>query len=133
MYLCIVFLYRFVVGPYEEHEYLQKRSEQMSHYTKQQQHQASTSEQGPSRTDSAPHSSYPRQRYKPSNRVFHLINQALRVYRILIHKIKCCGRHLVCPHPFSCLYYTLQVHNQNTMLYMPNCDIYYFFLFWPMS
>ncbi|GLV45917.1 uncharacterized protein CBL_11714 [Carabus blaptoides fortunei] len=66
-------LLRFVVGPYEEHEYVQKRSEQMSHYTKQQQ-QAGTSEQSPSRMDSGPQSSYPsaRQRYKPSNKVFHL-------------------------------------------------------------
>ncbi|XP_022915769.1 transmembrane protein 135-like isoform X1 [Onthophagus taurus] len=49
-----------------------------------------------------------RPRKKKTNFVFALINQALRVYKQIINKIKCCDRHTVCPHPFSCLYYTIQ-------------------------
>lgn len=99
-------LLRFVVGPYEENEYLQKRSKQMSEYK-----QANPGEQGSSRSDSIPQVIYPsssKKSEKPSNKLFYIINQALRVYRRIIHQIKCYGRHLVCPHPFSCLYYTLQ-------------------------
>lgn len=43
------------------------------------------------------------------NTVFHIINQMLRIYKKIIYKVKCFDRHQACPHPFSCLYYTMQV------------------------
>uniref|UniRef100_A0A1Y1MM10 Transmembrane protein 135 N-terminal domain-containing protein n=1 Tax=Photinus pyralis TaxID=7054 RepID=A0A1Y1MM10_PHOPY len=43
-----------------------------------------------------------------ANNTYRLITQALRIYRRLINKIKCLNRNPACPHPFSCVHYTLQ-------------------------
>lgn len=91
--------YRFVLGPYEENQYIQRRSEQ-----------AGISDQGesaniPIQADRVSSSN----RKNNKNFIFHLVTQALRVYRKLVHRIKCLGRHQLCPHPFSCFYYTMQV------------------------
>jgi hypothetical protein len=95
---------RFVVGPYEEKDYTARSTQASNFYRQQVQNIPNV---GSSRQRSGSwHSSS-----KPKNPVFHVITQALRVYKKIIYKIKCCDRHLACPHPFSCLYYTMQVIN----------------------
>jgi hypothetical protein len=92
---------RFVVGPYEEKDYTARSTQASNFYRQQVQNIPNV---GSSRQRSGSwHSSS-----KPKNPVFHVITQALRVYKKIIYKIKCCDRHLACPHPFSCLYYTMQ-------------------------
>ncbi|KAJ3655471.1 hypothetical protein Zmor_014602 [Zophobas morio] len=90
---------RFVVGPYEEKDYSARSSQASSFYRQQAQDIPNV---GSSRTRSGSWQG------RSKNPVFHVISQALRVYKKIIYKIKCCDRHLACPHPFSCLYYTMQ-------------------------
>ncbi|KAJ8948984.1 hypothetical protein NQ318_023008 [Aromia moschata] len=89
---------RFVVGPYEEKDY-SVRSSQASSFYRQVQNNPN---------DGSRNRSGSWQTRKQKNVIFHLVNQMLRVYKKIIYKIKCCDRHNACPHPFSCLYYTMQ-------------------------
>ncbi|XP_066156994.1 transmembrane protein 135-like isoform X1 [Euwallacea fornicatus] len=41
------------------------------------------------------------------NFIWNLLTQMLRMYKKIIHQVKCLGRHSSCPHPFSCIYYVL--------------------------
>ncbi|XP_008191026.1 transmembrane protein 135 isoform X2 [Tribolium castaneum] len=91
---------RFVVGPYEEKDYSARSSQASTFYRQQVQNIPNVGSRAKS---GSWHSSS-----RSKNPVFHVITQALRVYKKIIYKIKCCDRHLACPHPFSCLYYTMQ-------------------------
>lgn len=94
---------RFVVGPYEEKDYSVRSSQAGTFYR-----QVQNIPNDPSTSTSRSSGSW-RGRQPSKSMIFHLITQALRVYKKLIQRIKCCDRHHACPHPFSCLYYTLQV------------------------
>lgn len=93
--------FRFVVGPYEEKDYA-SRSSQGSNTFYRQEIQNEPNASGSNRSNSW-------QRSRNKNVVFHLVNQALRAYKKIINSVKCCSRHNSCPHPFSCIYYTIQV------------------------
>ncbi|CAH0546836.1 unnamed protein product [Brassicogethes aeneus] len=88
---------RFVIGPYEEKDYTSSRSSQANSFYRQQEQNDGRSRSG----------SWQRSRPK-TNFVLHIVNQMLSIYKKIINKIKCCDRHHACPHPFSCLYYTMQ-------------------------
>ncbi|XP_019871641.2 transmembrane protein 135 isoform X2 [Aethina tumida] len=88
---------KFVVGPYEEKDYITSRSSQANSFYRQQ-----DQNDGRSRSGSW------RQSRPKKNIVLHIIYQMLSVYKKIINKIKCCDRHHACPHPFSCLYYVMQ-------------------------
>ncbi|KAJ8968444.1 hypothetical protein NQ314_002303 [Rhamnusium bicolor] len=45
---------------------------------------------------------------RQKNTILHIVNEMLRIYKKIIYRIKWCDRHNTCPHPFSCLYYTMQ-------------------------
>ncbi|KAG5878145.1 hypothetical protein JTB14_032256 [Gonioctena quinquepunctata] len=85
---------RFVVGPYEEKDYSVRSSQASSFYRQQ--------------VRNNPNSSGSWQTKKPKNIVLHIVNQMLCIYKKIVYRIKCCDRHNACPHPFSCLYYTMQ-------------------------
>lgn len=86
---------RFVVGPYEEKNYVARVT-----------HEANTIyRQHP--TPAGPYEGNPRPRIQSKNPILNLILRMLRVYRKLVYSVKCLGRHHSCPHPFSCLYYVL--------------------------
>lgn len=91
-----LFAVRFVVGDYEEKDYSVRSSRANTFY---RQHTNDPSDSGRSRSwsSSRPHTFY------------HVVMRALRAYRHIIQKIKCFDRHQTCPHPFSCVYYTIQV------------------------
>ncbi|KAF2898931.1 hypothetical protein ILUMI_07245 [Ignelater luminosus] len=93
---------RFVVGPYEEKDYTVRSSQASTFY---RQHVAPNN---PSTSRGSGGGSWSASSSSPRNTVYHLVMQALRVYKRLIYKIKCLDRHHACPHPFSCLYYTMQ-------------------------
>ncbi|KAF2898930.1 hypothetical protein ILUMI_07244 [Ignelater luminosus] len=78
---------RFVVGPYEEKDCC-KFDPSTTHENKDGSWSASSS--------------------SSRNTVYHLVMQALGVYKRLIYKIKYLDRYHACLHPFSCLYYTMQ-------------------------
>jgi hypothetical protein len=87
--------FRFVVGPYEEKGYAENRENLPSH--------------------GAPISSPSTERRNLSAArpwallaLRHLIARTLRPG---VKFVKECSRHPSCPHPFSCLFYTLQVNN----------------------
>ncbi|KAJ8964926.1 hypothetical protein NQ317_014459 [Molorchus minor] len=90
---------RFIIGPYEEKDYSVRSSQSSSISRPQLQNNANDGSR--SRSGSW-------QTAKQKNTVFHIVNQMLRIYKKIIYKIKCCDRHNACPHPFSCLYYSLQ-------------------------
>ncbi|KAJ8968445.1 hypothetical protein NQ314_002304, partial [Rhamnusium bicolor] len=92
-------IYRFVVGPYEENDYNVRSSQAGSFYRQQVQNNPN----GGARSRSG---SWQTRRQK--NTILHIVNQMLRIYKKIIYRIKCCDRHNTCPHPFSCLYYTMQ-------------------------
>lgn len=87
-------LLRFVVGPYEENGYAEN-CEDLASLVDSRELQSSGSAQ-------KIRTSTPRR--KPKS-LLHVIPTGF--YRI-IRKIQGLGRHTVCPHPFSCPYYTLQ-------------------------
>lgn len=89
---------RFVIGPYEEKDYSVRSSQANTFYRQEVQNIPGTS--GSQRPGSW-------QKGKHKNVAFHLIIQALRAYKKIIQSIKCYSRHHACPHPFSCVYYTL--------------------------
>ncbi|XP_074042806.1 transmembrane protein 135 isoform X1 [Leptinotarsa decemlineata] len=86
---------RFVVGPYEEKDYSVRSSQASGFYRQQVKNNPNSS-------------SASWQTRKQKNIVFHIVNQMLRIYKKIVYRIKCCDRHNACPHPFSCLYYTMQ-------------------------
>lgn len=86
---------RFVVGPHEESD---STSEASTIY-----------QQGQNVLNNPELNNRRRSKLTSKNPVFHCIIQAVRMYKQLIQKIKCCDRFSACPHPFSCLYYTLEV------------------------
>lgn len=93
-----------MVGEYEEKDYTLRSSQATSFYRQQVQNNPNERKEGGNDNW--------RKGFKKSsskNTLFHLIGQALRVYKRIIQKLKCCDRHQACPHPFSCLYYILQV------------------------
>ncbi|KAK5640183.1 hypothetical protein RI129_010994 [Pyrocoelia pectoralis] len=85
---------RLIVGPYEEKSLL-RSSDANTFYREQT---------GNIPLSSGSRWSTPRSR----NNTYRLVTQALRIYKRLINKIKCLNRNPACPHPFSCVYYTLQ-------------------------
>ncbi|KAJ8924714.1 hypothetical protein NQ315_000866 [Exocentrus adspersus] len=89
---------RFVVGPYEEKDYSTRSSQAGGFYRQHVQNNPN---------DGSRNRSGSWQARNKKNIVLHVVNQMLRVYKKLVYKIKCCDRHIACPHPFSCLYYTL--------------------------
>lgn len=89
---------RFVVGPHEEKD---STSQASTIYHQEQ--------NIPNNPDSNTANRRSSSKLASKNVVFHCITQAVRVYKQLIQKIKCCDRFNACPHPFSCLYYTLEV------------------------
>lgn len=107
---------RFVVGPHEE---------------KVSTNQASTiyhQEQNiPNDPESSRSTARRSSKLASKNIVFHCITQALRVYKQLIQRIKCCDRYNACPHPFSCLYYTMEVITSNSFLLRAKCRLSYCF------
>ncbi|KAI4470470.1 hypothetical protein MML48_1g03976 [Holotrichia oblita] len=86
---------RFVIGPHEQKDH--NRSGSTNNFYRKEEN----------KSDSFNNPRWNTNR-KHKNIVFHLVNQALRAYKRIINKIKCCDRHAVCPHPFSCIYYILQ-------------------------
>ncbi|CAG9761508.1 unnamed protein product [Ceutorhynchus assimilis] len=90
---------RFVIGPYEEKDFGARVTHETNTFYRQQ---VSSSGNAPSRIQEG--SSQVR---KQTSTVWHLVTQMLRIYKKLIYKVKCFGRHQSCPHPFSCLYYVL--------------------------
>lgn len=84
---------RFVVGPHEEKDH--------AGAVYQQEQNAPN--------DPDPAAGRRRKLASSRNVVFHLITRALRVYKRLVQRIKCCDRYNACPHPFSCLYYAIEV------------------------
>lgn len=92
---------RFIVGPHEETGHLTRSREETNTFYRQQ--VTNSQSQSRSRSDS-----WQNQTRKQKNMVFHTINQMLRIYKKFIYRIKCCDRYQACPHPFSCLYYTMQ-------------------------
>lgn len=90
------------MGPHEETDHLTRSREEANTFYRQQ----VTNSQSQSRSRSG---SWQNQTRKQKNVVFHTINQMLRIYKKIIYRIKCCDRYQACPHPFSCLYYTMQV------------------------
>lgn len=104
----ILIINRFVVGPYEEKDYTVRSSQASTFY---RQHVAPNN---PSTSRGSGGGSWRASSSSPRNTIYHCVMQALRVYKRLIYKIKCLDRHHACPHPFSCLFYTMQVHyNKN--------------------
>ncbi|KAH1008900.1 transmembrane protein 135 [Dendroctonus ponderosae] len=96
---------RFVVGPYEEKDFGARVTHEANTFYRQQ----VVCNDG-SRTLRAPEGGAPRPMYgtkKHKNAVWHLVVQMLRIYKKLIYRVKCFGRHQACPHPFSCFYYVL--------------------------
>lgn len=86
---------RFVVGPHEEKDSINEANI-IYHHQQNIPNDPNTSNRRSNKLAS-------------NNIVFHCIIQAVRVYKQLIQKIKCCDRFNACPHPFSCLYYMLEV------------------------
>lgn len=83
---------RFVVGPYEDKDYgVRHPVEPPSAFYRQRVANINN--------DPSQHTR------RPKNVVYHLITQMLRIYKKIIYRVKCQGRHTSCPHPFSCLYY----------------------------
>ncbi|KAK4873385.1 hypothetical protein RN001_015414 [Aquatica leii] len=85
---------RFVVGPYEEKNYV-ARSTCSDTFYREHTNDPDSSGGGSWRTTTP-------------NTTYHIVTRALRLYRKLIQKIKCLDRHIACPHPFSCIYYITQ-------------------------
>ncbi|XP_063244039.1 transmembrane protein 135-like isoform X2 [Bacillus rossius redtenbacheri] len=83
-------LFRFIVGPFEEHGYGENREDLPSQHRMHVVSPAESRAGGPAR---------------PSVGAFSL---ALNAYKNLIQHIKSYGRHAACPHPFSCTSYVLQ-------------------------
>lgn len=97
---------RFVVGPYEEKDFGARVTHEANTFYRQQ-----VCNDG-LRTLRAPEGGAQRPMYgskKHRNAVWHLVVQMLRIYKRLIYRVKCFGRHQACPHPFSCFYYVLGV------------------------
>lgn len=90
---------RFIVGPYEEKDYTVRSSRENSIYRQETPNDPSPRRRATSWCSNSKSS---------KNSVYYIVMQALRVYKRIIEKIKCCDRHYACPHPFSCLYYTLE-------------------------
>ncbi|KAL3275126.1 hypothetical protein HHI36_019897 [Cryptolaemus montrouzieri] len=90
---------RFLVGPYEEKDYNIRSSRENSIYRQDDQNDPSPS------CKPRPWCSNSK---SSRNSIYMLVRQALRVYKRIIERIKCCDRHFTCPHPFSCLFYTMQ-------------------------
>ncbi|KRT82507.1 hypothetical protein AMK59_4448, partial [Oryctes borbonicus] len=86
---------RFVIGPHEQKD--GNRSNTASNFHRKEENKPDSSSNPRWNTNR-----------KHKNIVFHLVNRALRTYKRIINRIKCCDRHSICPHPFSCVYYTLQ-------------------------
>lgn len=84
-----------MVGPYEENGYAENR-EDLPSLVDPQELQSSGSAQKIRR---------PIARRKPRSLLYVIPTGFYRIIR----KIQGLGRHTVCPHPFSCTYYTLQV------------------------
>lgn len=95
---------RFVVGPHEEKD---STSQASTIYHQQEQNIPNDPDSSARRSN----------KLASKNIVFHCITQALRVYKQLIQRIKCCDRYNACPHPFSCLYYTMEVNTHKFLLY----------------
>ncbi|KAK9885940.1 hypothetical protein WA026_013817 [Henosepilachna vigintioctopunctata] len=88
---------KFIVGPYEEKDYASRTSRENS---------INHLDQNDSYLKNRSGSSYSSK--SSSNSISTILTRALQAYRQTIENIKCCDRHLTCPHPFSCLYYTSQ-------------------------
>ncbi|XP_044737669.1 transmembrane protein 135-like [Chrysoperla carnea] len=94
-------LLRFVVGPYEENNYAEMRSNQRADTFYRQVQNAPDHVVDPNSRYSRSHSITKKKTF------LHALTQALKVYKRLIYQIKCGARKNVCPHPFSCLYYVM--------------------------
>ncbi|KAL1517740.1 hypothetical protein ABEB36_001471 [Hypothenemus hampei] len=88
---------KFVIGPYEEKDFGARVTLESNTFYKQP--RVDKSPKGTSRW-------VPNQ--KRSNVILHLVFQMLKIYKKLIYRVKCFGRHKTCPHPFSCFYYFLE-------------------------
>lgn len=88
-------LYRFIVGPYEEKDYTIRSSQSGGILMQRLNNPAEGSRRW-----------HP---LKQKNVVLVIISQMLRIYKKIIYRIKCCDKHKTCPHPFSCLFYTMEV------------------------
>ncbi|XP_050295670.1 transmembrane protein 135-like [Anthonomus grandis grandis] len=97
---------KFVIGPYEEKDFGARVTHEANAFYRQQ---VATADRRSQSENIRPHEGLPKSSHskKPKNLVYHLITQMLRIYKRLIHRMKCLGRHQACPHPFSCLYYVM--------------------------
>lgn len=107
---------RFVVGPYEEKNYVARVTHEANTIYRQHPTPAGPYEgtfnclfHFPSLQIVLCLLGNPRPRIQSKNPILNLILRMLRVYRKLVYSVKCLGRHHSCPHPFSCLYYVLGV------------------------
>jgi hypothetical protein len=92
-------LCRFVVGPYEENGYVENRADLPSMADARELQSSGDGDKikRPGGT---------------SKGLIHIVPTACcRIYRRLLMAIQGLSRHTVCPHPFSCAYYTLQVNS----------------------
>ncbi|GFG31327.1 hypothetical protein Cfor_12887 [Coptotermes formosanus] len=90
-------LLRFVVGPYEENGYVENRADLPSMADARELQSSGDGDKikRPGGT---------------SKGLIHIVPTACcRIYRRLLMAIQGLSRHTVCPHPFSCAYYTLQL------------------------
>jgi hypothetical protein len=102
LFICVLLqnsfhaLYRFVVGPYEENGYAGNREGSVSVFEPRELESSGSAQ-----------IRKPTLRRKQSSLLYVIRTAFSRVVR----KIQGLGRHTACPHPFSCTYYTLQVHS----------------------
>ncbi|XP_043272955.1 transmembrane protein 135-like isoform X2 [Venturia canescens] len=86
---------RYIVGSHEEENYLEKqRSKPCETFS----YNWNSDQPGPSNQSSKKNS---------SKSMFHIAAQALKIYQLIINRIKGQSRHATCPHPFSCAHYIL--------------------------
>ncbi|XP_017777596.1 PREDICTED: transmembrane protein 135-like [Nicrophorus vespilloides] len=95
-------IFKFVLGPYEEKDYNVRSSQSNNICRQDDQNGDASSNNGRWPTNNTNNNR------KKGNAIYGLIVQALKIYKRTVHRIKCCDRHSLCPHPFSCIYYTVQ-------------------------
>lgn len=105
-FLQIIYFFRFVVGPYEESNYAQKRSNQQVDTFYRQQINSRAGEPSSSYLSGSRSGSVSK---SGKSNILSIVIKALKVYKRSIYQLKCGIRSHVCPHPFSCLYYILSV------------------------
>lgn len=88
---------RFVVGPYEQTEYFSNKNKKPQTITS-----AITSDQLVE-----PNPTYSSLKKKNEHHAFSIVWKSLEAYKQIINTLKNRSRHPLCPHPYSCVHYTL--------------------------